>query len=147
MPFNAHVCSRQLLGGDAAKQIGAGGYGGQMNNLCEVQLREAVSAERRQSGFVNALRVHRALTAGIEKRLLVWIALRMPAAINSDHLTGLGFVSQLLAGAAYALASRDWRALWLVKTVGGASPRTQRRHRTVLGPGRQSRCGIRPRHH
>ncbi len=85
-----------------------------MSNECEVQLRESVTADRRQTGFVNALRVHRALTADLEKRLLVWMALRVPPGINSDHLTGLGFVSQLLAGAAYALASRDWWALWLV---------------------------------
>jgi archaetidylinositol phosphate synthase len=64
--------------------------------------------------FVSAQRVHKALTADLEKRLLLWMALRLPAAINSDHLTGLGFISQLLAGAAYALASRHWWALWLV---------------------------------
>jgi phosphatidylglycerophosphate synthase len=85
-----------------------------MSTRCEVQLREAVVADRRQAGFVNALRVHGALTADIEKRLLTWMALRTPRAINSDHLTGMGFVSQLLAGAAYALAAYDWRALWLV---------------------------------
>jgi phosphatidylglycerophosphate synthase len=38
----------------------------------------------------------------------------MPAAINPDHLTALAFVSQLLAGAGYALASHDSCALWLV---------------------------------
>ena len=73
-----------------------------------------MTADRRQAGFVSAVRVHRALTADLEKRLLVWMALRMPKAINSDHLTGLGFVAQILAGVAYVLASRDWRALWLV---------------------------------
>ena len=64
--------------------------------------------------FVNAPRVHTALTAGVEKRLLMWMARRTPAAINSDHLTALGFAAQLLAGAAYALAADDARALWLV---------------------------------
>jgi phosphatidylglycerophosphate synthase len=38
----------------------------------------------------------------------------MPAGISPDHLTTLGFVAQLLAGVAYALAARDSRALWLV---------------------------------
>jgi archaetidylinositol phosphate synthase len=71
-------------------------------------------ADRRQSGFVHALRVHESLTAEVEKRVLVWIAERTPKAISSDHMTALGFVSQLLAGGAYALASRDSRALWLV---------------------------------
>jgi len=85
-----------------------------MNSLCEEQVRESKIADRRQSGFVKALRVHHALTSEVEKRVLVWMALRTPSAINSDHLTALGFISQLLAGVAYALASRDSRALWLV---------------------------------
>ena len=38
----------------------------------------------------------------------------MPKAISPDHLTALGFVSQILAGGAYALSSRDGRFLWLV---------------------------------
>jgi phosphatidylglycerophosphate synthase len=42
------------------------------------------------------------------------MARRTPAYINPDHLTALAFLSQLLAGAAYALASHDPRALWLV---------------------------------
>jgi len=65
-------------------------------------------------GFANAPRIHTALTASVEKRLLTWLARRTPAAVNPDHLTALGFASQLLAGAAYALASQDPRALWLV---------------------------------
>jgi len=77
-------------------------------------MREAILADRRQTGFVNPLRVHKALTADLEKRALVWMAWRAPAAINSDHLTALGFAAQLLAGASYALAARDPRALWLV---------------------------------
>jgi len=64
--------------------------------------------------FINAPRIHQALTAGVEKRLLIWLAHRTPAGIGPDHLTALGFVSQLLAGVAYALASQDRRALWLV---------------------------------
>jgi len=64
--------------------------------------------------FLNAPRIHNALTASAEKRLLTWLARRTPAALDSDHLTLLGFVSQLLAGGAYALASHDAHALWLV---------------------------------
>jgi phosphatidylglycerophosphate synthase len=71
-------------------------------------------ADRTHGGFVNALRVHKSLTAEVEKRVLVWMAERTPRAISSDHLTALGFVAQLLAGAAYALAAFDPRALWLV---------------------------------
>jgi archaetidylinositol phosphate synthase len=64
--------------------------------------------------FVNAPRVHTAVTAAVEKRALVWMAERTPAAIGPDHLTVLGFAAQLAAGAAYASAARDARALWLV---------------------------------
>lgn len=71
-------------------------------------------AAKAQDQFVNAPRIHTALTASIEKRLLTWIAERTASSITPDHLTALGFVAQLLAGAAYALASRDARALWLV---------------------------------
>jgi archaetidylinositol phosphate synthase len=64
--------------------------------------------------FVNATRTNFALTAGLEKRVLVWIAERTPAAINPDHFTALAFVAQLAAGAFYALASHDAMALWFV---------------------------------
>lgn len=70
--------------------------------------------DERHTEFVNAPRIHTALTAGVEKRLLTWMAERTPHAINPDHLTALGFVAQLLAGAAYGLASEEPRALWLV---------------------------------
>ncbi len=72
------------------------------------------TAEAEQSGFVNAPRVNKALTAVFEKRVLLWMAQRTPAAISSDHLTGLALLSQLCAGAAYALASQHPRALWVV---------------------------------
>jgi phosphatidylglycerophosphate synthase len=88
-----------------------------MNELCQVQVRESKIADRRQSGFVHALRVQQALTADVEKRALVWMAVRMPAAINSDHLTALGFIAQLLAGVAYAMSARDWRMLWLANLL------------------------------
>ena len=46
-----------------------------------------------------------------ERRLLTAIARRMPAAINSDHLTLLGLVSMPIAGAAFALIPRTpWAA-------------------------------------
>lgn len=69
---------------------------------------------RQTSAFVNAPRIHTALTAGVEKRLLTRMARRMPAAIGPDQLTALGFISQLLAGAAYAWASHDRLMLWMV---------------------------------
>jgi archaetidylinositol phosphate synthase len=48
-------------------------------------------------------RFHRSLTADAERRLLIWMAHRLPPGVNSDHLTLLGFVSSLGVGAAFAL--------------------------------------------
>ena len=52
--------------------------------------------------------------AALEKRVLVWIARRLPRAIGSDHLTLLGLLSMLGVGAAFALSSRDSTVLYLV---------------------------------
>lgn len=63
--------------------------------------------------FTSAPRIHTALTADLEKRILVWMARRAPAIVGPDHLTALAFLAQLAAGAAYALSGRDPRVLWL----------------------------------
>ena len=65
--------------------------------------------------FQNATRIHGSFLAAAEKRALIWLAERMPRAINSDHLTALGFAAQLATGACYALASRDRR--WLLAAI------------------------------
>jgi len=54
--------------------------------------------------FQNATRIQTSLTAAAEKRILLWLAPRIPANINSDHLTLLGLISMFLAGTSYALA-------------------------------------------
>ena len=79
-----------------------------------VEARTAKPVGIRQDGFVNAARVHNALTATVEKRLLIWMAARVPAAIGPDHLTALALGGQFFAGVAYALSARDGRFLWLV---------------------------------
>jgi phosphatidylglycerophosphate synthase len=60
------------------------------------------------------VRDHRSVLAAAEKRLLIRIARRLPASVNSDHLTALALAAMALAGAGYALASRDVRAVWIV---------------------------------
>jgi phosphatidylglycerophosphate synthase len=57
------------------------------------------------------VRIHKAVTADAEKRLLVWMAERMPAAINSDHLTFAGVAALLGVGACFWTGGA---ALWLV---------------------------------
>lgn len=48
-------------------------------------------------------RVHQALTADIEKRILVWMAARLPRWMNSDHLTFAGAAAMLGVGACFWL--------------------------------------------
>ena len=55
---------------------------------------------------VREIRVHTSLLAPLERRCLIWMAQRMPRGINSDHLTALGAVALLGAGACYAAGSR-----------------------------------------
>ena len=59
-------------------------------------------------------RVHTAITAGFEKRILTCLARRMPRWIGPDHLTALALAAQVFAGAAYAMCRIDTRFLWAV---------------------------------
>ena len=68
------------------------------------------------SGFRPAQRLQHSLTAGLEKQVLVWMAQRIPTFINSDHLTALGFVAQLLTGLSYAMARSN--RIWLIAGIG-----------------------------
>jgi archaetidylinositol phosphate synthase len=56
-------------------------------------------------GFRDATRVLSSVLSPLEKRTLIWLARRMPARVNSDHLTGLALVAMLCAGLSYWLAS------------------------------------------
>src|SRR6185369_1237484 len=51
--------------------------------------------------YTEATRVHDSLLAGVEKRCLIWMANRLPAAVNSDHLTVLAGVAMFGAGLCY----------------------------------------------
>ena len=77
------------------------------------QISPGTLAEIRRAEFRQAARVHGSWLAAIEKRALVWMAERMPAWVNSDHLTALGFAAQIATGVCYALAARDRRMLLL----------------------------------
>ena len=66
--------------------------------------------------FVQAQRLHDSLVAGLEKRLLIWMAERTPSWIKPDHLTAVGFASQLMTGVSYALARSN--KLWLLAGIG-----------------------------
>jgi phosphatidylglycerophosphate synthase len=59
-------------------------------------------------------RIHGSLLAATEKRLLIWMAERLPRPINSDHLTALGAAAMAAAGFGYAAAPYWPPALVLV---------------------------------
>lgn len=61
----------------------------------------------------DAARIHKSLLAGIEKRLLVWMANRLPRWINPDHETAIGLFGAFLAGTGYCLTNWDKGFLWL----------------------------------
>jgi archaetidylinositol phosphate synthase len=57
--------------------------------------------------FKEHRRLHGAVSAGLEKRLLVWMAQRLPGFINSDHLTVLGLAALAGGGFSYWYARYD----------------------------------------
>ncbi len=54
--------------------------------------------------LTQADREHGSFLAAAEKKLLIWIARRLPAWVNSDRLTALGFASLVGVGASYCWA-------------------------------------------
>ncbi|HUH62512.1 MAG TPA: CDP-alcohol phosphatidyltransferase family protein [Terracidiphilus sp.] len=90
-----------------------------------------------------ARRIHHALTASVEKRALLWMAERAPRWVTSDRLTMLGLGAQMGAGACYALARYDLRALllaiacivlnWLGDSLDGTLARVRRQERPRYG--------------
>jgi phosphatidylglycerophosphate synthase len=52
-------------------------------------------------------RQHNSLLAAVERRALIWIAVRLPRWINSDHLSALGLVAMAGAGASFCAAQVD----------------------------------------
>lgn len=69
--------------------------------------------ERQRMEFRNAERVQQTVVTSMEKRVLKWMAARMPWWVNSDHLTALGFAAQLMVGVSYALSGGNKNWLWV----------------------------------
>src|SRR3990170_5368257 len=63
-----------------------------------------LAATAKGHSFREATRVLTGVLSPIEKRCLIWLASRLPACINSDHLTALALVAMLGAGLSYWLA-------------------------------------------
>jgi archaetidylinositol phosphate synthase len=81
-------------------------------DFCEQTNPSVLSEVRCTKRFDSTKRLQRSLTGRTEKLVLSWIAERTPVWIHSDHLTLLGFLAQLMAGASYALAR--WNRYWLL---------------------------------
>jgi archaetidylinositol phosphate synthase len=92
---------------------------------------------------VRETRVQASLLAPLEKRCLIWIAERLPPAVNSDHLTALGAVAMLLAGGCYAVGRSSPAALllaiallavnWFGDSLDGTLARVRRHERPRYG--------------
>ena len=58
-------------------------------------------------------RIQASFSSRLEKKILIWMAQRLPGSIRPDHLTIIGFIGALLAGAGYALTNLGTGFLWL----------------------------------
>src|SRR6202050_4356705 len=79
----------------------------------ETKMNLKTAAIHPRAGFASARSLNHPLTAAPEKRILHWMAERAPRWVTSDQLTVLGLAAQMSAGAGYALARFDRRALLL----------------------------------
>jgi phosphatidylglycerophosphate synthase len=85
-------------------------------------------------------RVQESFLAPIEKKVLLWLAARMPRWINSDHLTLIGLLSMFLAGLSYIRAEESPAFLFLasffivLNWFGDSLDGTLARYRQTLRP-------------
>jgi archaetidylinositol phosphate synthase len=75
-----------------------------------------IQGAKKSVAFKDAFRLQESFTAAAERKALAWLAVRLPARMNSDHLTLIGFVAMFLAGASYAFA-RTHRAGLILATL------------------------------
>ena len=64
--------------------------------------------ERKQS-----TRIQTSLINAVERKVLIWMAERMPRWVTSDMLTYVGVLGALIIAAGYVLSVYDYRWLWL----------------------------------
>src|SRR5579871_2706900 len=93
--------------------------------------------------FRSAERTQTSVLSAIEKRALNWLAERMPAWVNSDHLTALGFLSLAGVGFSYWYAHRSREGLilaivfltfnWFGDSLDGTLARFRRQERPRYG--------------
>jgi phosphatidylglycerophosphate synthase len=114
-----------------------------MTELCEQVNPGVLSEMRRARPFPGMRRVQDSWVAGAEMRALWWLAARTPSWMSPDHLTILGLVAQIGAGACYALVPRNKYALlgviaclalnWLGDSLDGTLARVRQQLRPRYG--------------
>src|SRR5580765_924627 len=80
----------------------------------KVETATADRAENQPRAFHDAQREQTSILAPLERAALYGLARRMPARVNSDHLSVLGFAGMIGAGACYALSKRNPLMIHLV---------------------------------
>jgi phosphatidylglycerophosphate synthase len=93
--------------------------------------------------FAEAARIATNPLASLERRCLVWMAVRLPGRVTSDHLTVLALAAMALTGAAYAVSPGRPGALllaiaglainWFGDSLDGTVARVRRRQRPRYG--------------
>jgi phosphatidylglycerophosphate synthase len=96
-----------------------------------------------EASFKSASREQQSLLTSLEKKTLLWLAHRMPARVNPDHLTMLGFAAMFGAGLCYYLARFNELALfgvivclmvnWFGDSLDGTLARVRNRQRPRYG--------------
>jgi archaetidylinositol phosphate synthase len=115
-----------------------------LTDNCEQANSKALAEIRRIGGaFGDARRIQASFLAKVEKEVLIWLAERTPSFINSDHLTAIGFIGQLMAGAFYALSRSNRYYLlaviaglvlnWLGDSLDGTLARVRQQMRPRYG--------------
>jgi archaetidylinositol phosphate synthase len=99
--------------------------------------------DKKSVAFKDAFRLQESFTASAERKALAWLAVRLPARVNSDHLTLLGFMAMFLAGASYAFARTHRAGLilatffltlnWFGDSLDGTLARLRNRQRPRYG--------------
>ncbi len=90
-----------------------------------------------------AVRIQTSWLNKVEKKILIWMARRIPVWINSDHLTIIGFVGALFSAAGYILSNYELAYLWLASlglvinwfgdSLDGTLARTRNAQRPLYG--------------
>lgn len=93
--------------------------------------------------FKNPERIQLSLISSLEKRMLLWLAQRMPHWLKPDHLTTIGFLGMVLAGISYWLSSTNkyfllpaifWLAVnWFGDSLDGTVARVRNQQRPRYG--------------